>query len=191
MAIGIVASQLAMINPYDTLGTEHLLQVFLNLLLSHRLIAMGGHQAACRRKDGAASVALNRAALEHEVQLADIFPTNHAIVIQPTIDGIVKLRRELITPAVEPEVEQSHSPTLVRQGDETMIAGPSVVRGTLIVHRRMPTIVSINRQYRLVTLNCFHHLTIGSRNLIKHRSPVCLRMGPRQLHATLWFPFGR
>ena len=69
MTVGVVADEASVLQPDHALGTQILLQTIVYLLLGQRLVAVGCHQTTTGGEDGASSVALNAAALEHKVQV--------------------------------------------------------------------------------------------------------------------------
>ena len=107
MTVGVVAHQVAVIDPDDALSTKTGLQTLLNLQLRQRLIAVRGHEALGGGEDGATAVALDGTALKHEVQTVDILALYATLVVETTVDGVVEAGLELLTPAVETEVEQA------------------------------------------------------------------------------------
>ena len=131
MAVSIIACQTAVIDPEDTLGVQLLEQTGLNILLGEGLVAMRRQQAARRGEDGATSVALDRAALEHEVETIDILALDGAFLVKMAVDGVILFGRELIAPAIEAEIDQTAMATVVYQRDESMIARPGVVGGNV------------------------------------------------------------
>ena len=88
------------------LSTQECLEVRLYLILCEGLVAMGGHQTASAGEDGALAIALNRAALEDEIQMVLVGALDQSLVVEMPVDGIVELRLELLAPAVETEVEE-------------------------------------------------------------------------------------
>ena len=79
-------------------------------------------------ENGTLTIALNRTTFEYEVQMRFVCSLNRASVEQLAVDLVVQFGRELLAPAVEAEVEQAVMPLVVGEGDESVIAGPSVVR---------------------------------------------------------------
>ena len=118
-----------MVQPDDAVGTEPLLQPVFYLLLCQRLVAVGRQQTATGGKDGAAAVALDRAALEHEVEVVDVLTLYVALVIDAAVQGVVNLGGKLLAPPIELEIEQPHAALIVDQRDETVVACPRVIGG--------------------------------------------------------------
>ena len=142
MTVGIVARQVSVIDPEDALSVEVPFQAFFDFIFGERLVAMGGQQTACGGEYRPASVALDGTAFEHEVETVYVLPRLplcqrgavrrtegwEPLVVEMAVDGVVEFCRELLAPAVETEVEQAVVTLIVGEGDESMIAGPSVVR---------------------------------------------------------------
>ena len=129
MSVGVVTRQRAMVNPEDALGTEVAFQTFLYLFLRHGLVTMGCHQTASGGEHRPTSVALNASAFEHEVEAVHIFAIYVSSVIKLTIQGVIEVGRELFAPAIKAEIEQAVVSLVVGEGDEAVVAGPSVVGG--------------------------------------------------------------
>ena len=151
---------------------------------------MRGHQTACGSEDRPLSVALDRAAFQHEVQTVLILALHDACLIHLTVDGIVVVSREFLSPAVETIVQQAVVAFVIREGDKTMITCPSVVsvadeaqhipRSTFWRHHDEPFTLG----------NLTGHLVIGLNDVIQDRGPVGVGMRPRELHTPLGLPFG-
>ena len=131
MAVGVIACQLAVVYPDDALGTECLQQPLLYLLAGHWLVAVGRQEALGGSENGAAAIAFDAASLEYEVELVDVLATQATFIVEAAVDGIVELGRELLSPAVELEVEQADAPLVADERQEPVVAGPCVVGGTL------------------------------------------------------------
>ena len=153
MSVCVVADEAAIVEPDDASGTEIVFQSLLNLLLSERLVAMRRQQTHAGCEYGPITVALDRAALQHEIQMVLVFSRNPATVVKTAVDGIVFVCLKLIAPSVETEIEQfcgsrfrhfvscwrvvlihTISITLYLQCDEPVIACPCIVCRTLMKH---------------------------------------------------------
>jgi hypothetical protein len=106
MAIGIIANETAVVEPYHTLGTEILFEASLNLSLREGLVAMRGHETTGRCENGALAIALDRTALKDEVEVGLVLAHHTTGIIEMTVDLIIQIGLELLTPAVELEVEK-------------------------------------------------------------------------------------
>jgi hypothetical protein len=106
MAIGIIANEAAVVEPYNALGTEIFLEAGFNLGLREGLVAMRGHETTGSGEDGAFAIALDRAAFEDEVEVGLVVAHHTTGIIEMTIDGIIQIGLELLTPAVELEIEK-------------------------------------------------------------------------------------
>ena len=106
MAIGIIANEAAVVEPYNALGTEIFLEAGFNLGLREGLVAMRRHEATRSGEDGAFAIALDRTALEDEVEVGLVLALNDALVVEVLVDLIIQIGLELLTPAVELEIEK-------------------------------------------------------------------------------------
>ena len=145
---------------------------------------MRGQQTACGREDGALTVALDGATLKHKIETVDIVARDDTLLIESGVDGIVLFGGEFLTPAIETEVDQPTMTLVIDEGDEAMVACPSVVGRDII------PLLSYNQQ-RFAPTDLTGHLLIGSRNLLQHRCPISMLVRPGQLHTHLRFPFCR
>ena len=141
MSVGIVARQVSVIDPEDALGVKFAFQAFFDVVFGEGLIAVRGQQTAGGGEYRPASVALDGTAFEHEVETVNVVPRLppcsrgavrrtegwEPLVVESAVDGVVEFRRELLAPAVEAEVEQAVMAFVVGEGDESVIAGPSIV----------------------------------------------------------------
>ena len=108
MAIRIIANEAAVVEPYNALGSEIFLETGFNLGLREGLVAMRRHEATGRCENGALAIALDRAAFEDEVEVGLVLALYTTGIIEMTIDGIIQIGLELLTPAVELEVEEDY-----------------------------------------------------------------------------------
>ena len=106
MAIGIIANEAAVVEPYNALGTEIFLEAGFNLGLREGLVAMRRHEATGSGEDGTFAIALDRAAFEDEVEVGLVVAIYTTGIIEMTVDLIIQIGLELLTPAVELEVEK-------------------------------------------------------------------------------------
>ena len=142
---------------------------------------MGSHQTAGRGKHRPPSVALDGSPFEHEVETVDVLAFDAPFVIESAVDGVVKVGREFLAPAVELEVEESRFEVRGAryERDETMVACPRVVG------RRL------DDEHWFIALDGFSHLAVGLGDVVKHGRPVRISVRPSQLHTTLGLPFCR
>ena len=91
------------------------------------MVAVRRQQTTRGGEDRAPAVALDGSPLQYEVEATDIVASEGLRVVEPTIKSVVEIGRELLTPAIETEVEQAAVALVVDEGDETMIACPRVV----------------------------------------------------------------
>ena len=107
MSVGVIADELSVVEPYYLTSAETFLQHLLHLSLCHGLVTVGCHKAYACGEHRAASVALYRTTLEHEVVVVDTFATEHATSVKRAVDEVVLVGSELLAPSVEAEVEQA------------------------------------------------------------------------------------
>ena len=79
VAVGVVASKVAVIEPQDALGVEIAKQTLFNLVASELWIAIGREQTLAGSQEGALAVALYAAALEDEVEVRLIIAVDFTI----------------------------------------------------------------------------------------------------------------
>ena len=161
MTIGIVACQFTVTNPYYPVGAKCRFKPFLYLLLRHWLVTVRSHQTAGCRKDSSPPVALNRATLQNEVKLTDVFTIKQSLVEDVAIDGIILRSRKLLTPAVELEIKQTGITPIVDKRDKAVVACPGIVCRTMYVDSGIQSISWTNGKHRLIPFNGSHHLSIG------------------------------
>ena len=126
MTVCIVASKVAVVEPKDALSMKHFEQSSLDLFLCQRLVAMRREQTFACRQDGPLAVALYAATFEHKVKMVFVLALHNVLLYHPLIDLVIEVSRELLSPAVELEIEQVRT-VWSKQSDEAMIASPSVV----------------------------------------------------------------
>ena len=126
VAIGVVAHQIAVIDPHHASGAKPTAQLGVYLLAGEGLVAVRSQQTLAGGKLGAPAVALDAAALEHHVVMVFAAAVEQPLLAEVAGDGIVVLPAELLAPAVEAEVEQ-HGLVAAHEGDGAMVARPGVV----------------------------------------------------------------
>lgn len=67
VAVGIVANEVAVVEPHDALGTQSAFEFGLDFLAGERLVAIRCQEALRRRENRAVTVAFDAAALENEI----------------------------------------------------------------------------------------------------------------------------
>ena len=165
---------------------------------------MWRQQALARGEYRSLSVALNRAALEYEVETVGIFASQYLCFEKTAVDAVVLFRLELVSPTVEAEIRQSGVSFAVGQRDESMVACPGVVGGAgvpddashlrsrQLCHEQLLYVVHMRRNHD----KPFHladgrsNLHIGLRDGFQTVVPVSVGMGPGEHDATLRLPFG-
>ena len=107
MSVGVIACQLTVIQPDDTLHIrEEQAQPSVNILFCEWLIAVCSCQAAGCRKERTVSVALYRTAFQHKVLVIFQCTAEESCFINLPVDTVVLLGCKLPAPSVETEVEQ-------------------------------------------------------------------------------------
>ena len=107
MSVGVIACQLTVIQPDDTLHVrEEQAQPSVDILFCEWLIAVCGCQAAGCRKERTVSVAFYRTALQHKVLVIFQCTVEESCFINLPVDTVVLLGCKLPAPSVETEVEQ-------------------------------------------------------------------------------------
>ena len=81
---------------------------------------MRREQAVACGQDGSLAVALDASTFEDKVQMVFVLSLQDALLHHPSIDLIVEVGRELLSPTVELEVEQMQT-IRSEQSDEPMI----------------------------------------------------------------------
>ena len=204
VAVGVVACEVAVVEPEDASCVERLEQPGLDLFLCQRLVAVGCKQASACGQDGALSVALDAAAFQHEVEVVLIVPSRDALFRHAPADAVVLPCGELLAPAVEAEVEQMRS-VGCKQGDEAVVASPGVVGGCLAeggslqAFGREMTLEECaymfglgrynNKMYARGDFPC--HVDVAACHFGQYGLPIGSGMRPGQLHGTLLVPFCR
>ena len=72
------------------------------------------------------AVAFDGTAFEYEVQMVRIRPVQYALLHQASVDTVVLVGGELLSPSVETEIQKERA-GFVYQGNKSMIACPRVV----------------------------------------------------------------
>ena len=103
VAVGVVAAEVAVVDPDDALGAEAFFQFFLYLLARAWLVAP--HLALGGGHDGSTSVALDGSSLEHEVGVLLQSMGEVAFFVEVEGDEVVVVGGELAAPAVELELQ--------------------------------------------------------------------------------------
>ena len=67
VAVGVVANEVAVVEPHDALGSQSAFEFRLDFLAGERLVAIWCQQALRRCENRAATVAFDAAALENEI----------------------------------------------------------------------------------------------------------------------------
>ena len=89
MPVRVIAFQVSMVEPQDSLGMQCPQQVLLNVCQIHSFVASGGEQASGCGHDGALPVAFDGAAFEHEVQAVGVFSLQNLLFHQLPVDAVI------------------------------------------------------------------------------------------------------
>ena len=106
---------------------EGIFQESLGLGLGGKPVTIFGHEAFCRRENGAIAIALDASAFEDEREAALVFIGVQTVFKKPLIDEIILVGGELHAPSVELEIDERGICLAVSEGDETVISRPGVV----------------------------------------------------------------
>ena len=106
VSIGVVANQIAMIEPHYALGMKKVEQLFLYIYPGERLVAVRRQQALACGKDGSLSIALYASTFEDKTCMVLEGSLKGSLIVELQVDGIVLLPGKLLAPSVESEVEQ-------------------------------------------------------------------------------------
>ena len=184
MPVGIVAHEVAVVEPHHAAHSEPALQLLFYLGLRQGLITMGRQQALRGGEERALPVGIDGTALEHEVLMVFVACFSHKVQALPEFLGnpIVPIGQKFLAPAVEAEVEpdgrlRPFIPFCRRrahQNDGTEVARPSVVIWQLYHHdvlRRVQLVghvVSVHREddHLLVAGNGECHLRHGLADVL-------------------------
>ena len=145
---------------------------------------------ACRHNRSPA-VALDASAFKDEIEMVFIAPLQDTLFCHPSADAVVELCRELLSPTVELEVEQTGA-VGSKQRDEAMVARPSVVGagpaegnmaqsvGMQIAHELFANLLRFGRNdNELFPLTySFCHFEIAARYGFQDIAPVSAAMRP-------------
>ena len=107
MTVGVIADEVAVVEPYNAVSLEEILQKFLQMVAVERLVAVRSQEALRRGEDGTLAIALDAATFEYEtLVVVDGAVLESSLVVEVERDGIVFLPSELLAPAVKLEVEE-------------------------------------------------------------------------------------
>ena len=212
VAVGVVASEVSVVDPDDAVGVEAVFQFLFYLFARKRLVAL--HLALGGGHDGSSSVALDGSSLEHEVGVVFELAGEMAVGEEPSRDVVVVFGWELPAPAVELELQGdgAHASlaaleVAVGEGEEgecSVVACPCVVDVALAeghpVHgapgygfpEAMEHVVGVlgGDDESFAHDDDLGELDEGVGDVVEIRGPVGCLVGPCELYGTLWIPFG-
>lgn len=197
VSVGVVACEIAMMQPKHLSGVEKAEELLLDVVRSEHVVAVGGEQTGGGGEDCATAVGLDAAAFEHEVEVGLVGAGEDAAVTEVAIDAVVVIGCEFHTPPVELEVEQMTLSVVVECGDEGVVACPRVVGRTgdeadvLGVAQLATRFVDVGSddEEGLASGNFVGNLAIAVDDVGQERCPVGVGMRPRELHEVLVMPF--
>ena len=206
VSVGVVANEVAVVEPHHTVGTEHPLQMLLNVVLRHGLVTVRREQTLACRHDGALAVALYRASLKHKLVLVHIHPLVGAKLKELSVEGVVLVGSKLVAPSVEAEVDEMAfaNPVLRQERYESVVACPCVVvvasidphtAHLLVVKalcQQLAHLVGLSggNDERLIVGHSFRDLHERVCYVFEIRLPVGVGVRPCQLHPRLVVPLG-
>ena len=106
MSIGIIADEIAMVEPYHLACMEEILELSVDVILGERLVAVRGEEALGCRENRAIAIALDASTLQDEARMVLQGCVEGSLVIELEVDGVVFLPSELLSPTIKLEVEQ-------------------------------------------------------------------------------------
>ena len=131
MSIGVIACQIAMVEPKHPLCVQDAEEAFLDVGLRKRLVAVRCQQALRGGEDSALSVALYASSFQHHVKVGLVVTVQDVLLVHVPADFVVERSFKLLSPSVETKVKERG--TLVAdEGDEPMVTSPGVVGGHLV-----------------------------------------------------------
>lgn len=133
MAVRVVAGQIAVVEPQHPLDMQERFEPFFDVGAVQAVVAVGRKQTFRSGQERAVAVAFDGTAFEYEVQMVRIRPVQYALLHQASVDTVVLVGGELLSPSVETEIQKERA-GFVYQGNKSMIACPRVV-GRAIRHR--------------------------------------------------------
>ena len=202
VAVGVVAREIAVPEPEDTVQAEQLPQTRLDPLLREPGVARRCEQAAFGGEQRARAVDLDRPAFEDEVHGLKRRVAEAVGVVEPARDLVIEGVAEFPAPAVKAEVEQQGL-VLAHDRNRPVVARPGVVRGREAQHRPVPVHAAPGEEVRhMLAVLCIEagdehplapaHLARDldeyGFDLFQARRPIAVRMRPGEHHAALRRP---
>ena len=211
MPVGIIAHQVAMVEPYHLLGEEESLEQTVDVLPGKRLVSVGCQQALRGGEDGTLSVALDASALKYESLVVLHRRIKGTLVVELQVDGVVLLPGEFLAPSVKLEVEQMDRDDMRVASASRYHADRSVVARPCIIGVHLVEVYAVHLALRepfgehsACTLHdgCNHkQLLVAGDDVGKFQIsvgylpeigfPVCTTMWPGQHNGALRLPFCR
>ena len=106
MSIGIIADEIAMVEPFHLACMEEIFELSVDVILGERLVAVRGEEALGCRKNRSLAIALDASTFQDESRMVFQGSVEGTLVIELEVDGIVFLPCELLAPTIKLEIEQ-------------------------------------------------------------------------------------
>ena len=201
MGIGIVAGEVAVVDPQDAVGSERVAQIVFNLSAREVAVAVGGEEALGGGEYRAAAVAFDGASFEHEAETVVERGAEHTGAGELGGDEVVEACGEFESPAVEAEVDEADAVVAVDHGDRSEITRPCVVGGYLTekyaravdvgqIFFRNTDVGRYHNQYGAAVGDGACDVAVAACDIVEHVSPVGVGVGPCYEHGAGGFPFG-
>ena len=126
MAVRVVAGQIAVVEPQYPLDMQERFEPFFDVGAVQAVVTVGRKQTFRSGQERAVAVAFDGTAFEYEVQMVRVRPVQYALLHQASVDTVVLVGGELLSPSVETEIQKERA-GFVYQGNKSMIACPRVV----------------------------------------------------------------
>ena len=204
VAVRIVASEIAVMDPEDAVGSERRQELLLYPVAAERFVPVGSQEAFRRGEDGSLAVALDASSLEDKTEVILVGSLEDVLLHHVAADLVVEIGRKLQSPSVEAEIQQM-GPVGLEDGDKRVIARPGIVGGNLVegnvgksllgqvLFKQASHFLWIRRhdQEPLAEGNLCGNPDVAGTDFRQYGCPVGLLVRPGQLNGTLGVPFGR
>lgn len=189
VGIGIVAGEVAVVDPQDAVGAERVAETVFNLSAREVAVAVGGEEAFGGGEYRAAAVAFDGASFEHEAETVVERGAEHAGAGELGSDEVVEVCGEFQSPPVETEVDEADAVVAVDHCYGTEIACPRVVGGYLT--EEYARAVDVGQIFfRNTDVGCYHYqygaavgdgacyVAVAACDIVEHVGPVGVGVRP-------------
>lgn len=202
MPVGIIAREIAMIEPKYTFGTKKLVEGVFDIGQGHVRVSVWIGEAGAGGQDGAVPIAFDAAAFKDKVDMAQVGGAKNTMVPELAGDEVVEIGAELAAPSIELEVEQDRM-VVFADGNGTEVASPRVVggdggkgdpvqAGLGLVEEPACFVRGVgDEDDASMVAGVGNDGGEGFLDLGEKGFPVCGFMGPGHEDAVLFLPFGR